>query len=199
MTKGTNGTWLNSAAFNGCSITWDVLNNNSILFGTNTPTCNTSSPPQFSPVIFWIFRYVSLLRLSSSMHPTSIDMESYQPSPQASAAFCYPSISLWEVNVGIDIATGNVTSVIELRPFPQNPFLSSLASTITGPPLNGRAYNGIKFNLTNPDNFVLIRQAATQLQLPAAIYQAAVQRSHGFVASFENNTFVGLSDTVYVS
>jgi len=117
----------------------------------------------------------------------------------ASATFCYPSISLWEVSAGVDIGTGNVTSVTEIRHFTQSSNFSSFSANVTGPPLNGRAYNGIRFNLTNPDQFVLGRQNATQLQLPAGIYQAAINTPEGYQGSFSNNAFAALSDTVYVS
>jgi len=118
----------------------------------------------------------------------------------ASATFCYPSFSLWEVNVGVDIRTGNVTKVSEIRPFSQDSNFSSFSGNVTGPPLNGRAYNGIKFNLTTTDPFILGRQNATQLQLPAAIYQAATQSPGGYIGGFDNEGlhFGTLSNEVYV-
>jgi hypothetical protein len=116
----------------------------------------------------------------------------------ASATFCHPSFSIWEVNAGVDISTGNVTKVSEIRPFSQSSNFSSFSANVTGPPLNGLAYNGIKFNLTNPDQFVLGRQNATQLGLPAAIYQAANQSPEGYVGNFANGGFSALSDKVYV-
>ncbi|KAF8156670.1 hypothetical protein B0H34DRAFT_471221 [Crassisporium funariophilum] len=177
MSQLSGGSWSNSVSYNGCSITFQVANNSSILFGTDTPACNDYSDPEFSPVIFWFF--------------------SYQPSARASATFCYPSFSLWEVNAGVDVVTGNLTKVVELRPFTQYSNFSSSSATVTGPPLNGRAYNGVKFNLTNADQFVLARQSATQLQLPAAVYQAAVKSPQGFIASFDNNAFSTLSNEVY--
>lgn len=90
---------------------------------------------------------------------------------------CFPTFTLWEVNVNVDLATKNLTRVTELRPFDQDhsPF-ASLSNNLTGPPLNGRAYNGVGFNLAAPDQYVLSRQAAIQLQLPAAIYQATLAK-----------------------
>ena len=49
----------------------------------------------------------------------------------------------------------------------------------------------------NGTTFVFAWQATTQLQLPT-IYWAETQSSEDFMTSFENNTFVGLSDMVYV-
>ena len=113
----------------------------------------------------------------------------------ASATFCYPSFSIWEVNVGVDINTGNVTKVSEIRPFSQYSF-SSFSANVTGPPLNGRAYNGIRFNLTNPDQYVLGQQNVTQLQLP--IYQVATQSLEGYVGNFAIGGFSALSNKVYI-
>ncbi|KAF8962330.1 hypothetical protein BDZ97DRAFT_1122718 [Flammula alnicola] len=177
MTQLSAGAWSNTASSNGCSITWNVVNNTQILFGVDTPSCIDSPPPQFSPVVFWFFSYV--------------------PSAMASATFCSPSLSLWDVNVGVDVSTGNVTQVSEIRPFTQSSNFSAFSGNVTGAPLNGRAYNGIMFNLTNPDQFVLARQNATQLQLPASIYQAALKSPQGYFGSFDNNAFTTLSDQVY--
>lgn len=52
--------------------------------------------------------------------------------------------------------------------------------------------------MENPDPFMIAREEATQLQLPAAVYQSAVQSSQGLVASFDANSFVELSNEVYV-
>jgi hypothetical protein len=121
----------------------------------------------------------------------------YTPSPVASATFCYPSISIWEVNVGVDIRTGNVANVSEIGPFSQYSNFSTFSPN--DPPLNGSVYNGIKFELgADPDQFVLGRQNATQLQLPAAIYQAATQSLEGYFGTFSNGNFSALSDKVYV-
>jgi hypothetical protein len=125
-------------------------------------------------------------------------LESYQPSIKSSATFCWPTISLWDVSASIDLASQNVTNVVQLEPFTTSSNFSSLSGNITGPPLNGKAFNGIEFNLTNPDRFTLNRAASAQLQMPAAIFQSAVQSPQGLDASFDANTFVGLSTNVYV-
>jgi hypothetical protein len=157
------GSWTNMAiASDGCFLSWTVNKTTVNLFGTipllscwhvlrrisgtSVPTCpnSPSTPPQFSPVILWFF--------------------TYQPVPAASATICYPNITFWDVTVNIDLASGNLTEVIPLRPFSTGSSnFSSLSANVTGAPLNGRAYNGIMFNLTNPDEFVLARQAATQV------------------------------------
>jgi hypothetical protein len=103
------------------------------------------------------------------------------------------------VTAGVDIRTGNITSVTELRPFTASSNFSSTSANVTGNPLDGRAYNGIAFDLTNPDQFVLARQNATNLQLPASVYQAALKTPTGFFGSFQNATLSTLADEVYVS
>ncbi|TFK67568.1 hypothetical protein BDN72DRAFT_90461 [Pluteus cervinus] len=176
LEDGSDG-WVNSMNYNGCSLSWQVDKNATTLFGTDTPNCVNPVPPQFSPVVFWFFTYA--------------------PSAKASATICYPTFTLWDVNVNVDLATGNLTKVRELRPFTSNSNFSMFSGNVTGPPLNGRAYNGIQFNLTNPDRFVLAREDATQLQMPAAVYQAAVQSPEGLIASFDAGRFVDLSNKVY--
>ncbi|GLB39261.1 hypothetical protein LshimejAT787_0604230 [Lyophyllum shimeji] len=171
--------WTNSASVNGCGIVWVAGTNGTTVFGVDLPACNTAPAPQFSPVVFWFF--------------------TYEPSPRASATFCFPSLTFWDVNVNVDLASGNLTQVTELRPFSASSNFSSLSANVTGAPLLGRAYNGIQFNLTNPDQFVLGREASIKSQLPAAIYQAAVQSSEGLLGSFEANRFVELSTRVYTT
>ena len=103
------------------------------------------------------------------------------------------------MEISYDFAADNVTDVTELRPFTSNSNFSSAAGNITGPPLNGRAYNGIEFNLSNPvDSFILARKAAIQLQLPGAVVQTAQQSSAGLEGSFSSNSFIDLVTTVYV-
>lgn len=65
--------------------------------------------------------------------------------------------------------------------------------------MNGRAYNGIRFNLTNADQFVIARSNATDLQLPASIFQAASQAPGGIPVAFQTNSFVEMATKVYVS
>lgn len=103
------------------------------------------------------------------------------------------------MTASVDIATGNVTDITPLQPFTSASNFSSLAANITGDPLDGRLYNGIQFDLENPDVFVQRRLEALQLQLPAAMYQAAVQSQPGLVGSFDEDRFVSIANHVYVS
>ncbi|KAJ7598615.1 hypothetical protein C8J56DRAFT_914511 [Mycena floridula] len=171
--------WTNSASLDGCSMTWNVDHSAVTLFGADILNCTQAFPPQFAPVVFWFF--------------------TYQPSAMSSATFCYPTFTLWDVHVNLDLASGNITNVQELRTFTSASNFSESSANVTGPPLNGNAYNGIRFNLINPDIFVLARQNATQLQMPAAVYQAAIHSPEGLVGSFQADQFVGLTQSVYTT
>ncbi|KAF8920335.1 hypothetical protein CPB85DRAFT_1274646 [Mucidula mucida] len=179
MVRNADGSeWTNTVnGSNGCSIVFNVDKSSTTLFGTDTVICDNDQPDQFRPIVFWFF--------------------TYQPTPAASATLCFPSFTLWDVNVKVDLGSGNITKVTQLQPFSSSSNFSSLSANVTGAPLNGRAYNGIQFNLTDPDPFVLARRNATQLQMPAAVYQSAVQSPEGLVGSFEADRFVRLSTNVY--
>ena len=183
MTQTATG-WTNAVSANGCSGTFTVDKSAPNLFGTSVANCTsgeyTDQPPQFGPVLFWFF--------------------TYQPSAAAAATFCFPTISLWDVTAKVDIATGNLTNVIVQRQFDASysPYAST-AGNITGPPLNGRAYNGIEFQLLDNNPFVLARRDAIHLQLPAAVVQLAQADPGGLPAVFSSGKFTSLTAQVYVS
>jgi len=103
-----------------------------------------------------------------------------------------------DVTVTLDLGSGNVTFVDELGPFnAATSKFGSLSGNLTGAPLNGRAYNGINFTLSAPDKFVIARMNATQLTMPAAVFQAAVQSPQGLEGSFTADLFVNWSNQVY--
>jgi len=178
----SGGGWINNATFNGCTFSYTVSPGVNHLFGAAImPDCNnTGTPAYFRPTVFWFFTFDTT------------------PGPQGSATYCAPTISLWDVTALIDINTGNLTDVQEIQPFDSStsPF-ASLSANLTGSPLNGRAFNGIVFNLTNPDQFVIGRSNATDLQLPASIFQAATTAPGGLPAAFQSNSFVGMATKVY--
>ncbi|KAJ4001822.1 hypothetical protein F5050DRAFT_1560083 [Lentinula boryana] len=178
MTSLANDSWNNSISVQGCSLSWVVNDTAEVVFGVNATNCSTDTP-QFSPVVFWFF--------------------SYSPSAQASATICFPTFELFDVEINYDLAAQNVTQVTELGPFTSSSNFSSASGNITGSPLNGRAYNGIEFNLTNPDQFVLARQAAIQLQMSAAVLQKAEESSAGLQGSFTSNSFVPYSSEIYTT
>lgn len=145
------------------------------------PDCNnTGAPEYFRPIIFWFFTFDTT-------------------PPQGSATFCAPTIVLFDVVANVDINTGNLTSIQELQPFNTSTSLfASLSKNVTGPPLNGQAFNGIVFNLTGADEVVIARSNATDLQLSASIMQAATTAPGGLTVAFQTNSFVQMATKVYV-
>ncbi|KAI0342287.1 hypothetical protein BDW22DRAFT_179555 [Trametopsis cervina] len=180
-----NGSWNNSAIFNGCSFSWSVNKTAVNLFGVDpvpdTADCAslTAIPEQFRPVIFWFF--------------------TYQPAAMASLSMCSPSVSFFDATVSIDVASGNVTDVQTLGPLGSHVTSQQFPGNVTGDPLDGRAYNGMFFELGAPDSFTEQRQGAIQLSLPAAVFQAAQNSDEGLTSSFQNNRFASLSTDVYTT
>ena len=185
MSQHTDGNgWTNSVTFSGCAYSWTVDKSSQHLFGaqvmTPCPAFNTSV--EFMPVIFWFF--------------------TYEPTAMASVTMCAPSITLHNVVVTVDLSTSNLTSVQKLSDVvPVDCTPTQHAGNLTGAPLHGQAYNGLNWtqNQLVADPFVNLRAQAIQLQLPAAIFQNAVQSQEGLTATFINNAFTELSATVYVS
>ena len=68
---------------------------------------------------------------------------------------------------------------------------------MTGPPLNGQAFNGILFNLSNLDEFTIGKSNATTLQLSASILQVVAKAPGGVIATFQNNNFTDTTTMVY--
>ncbi|KAI0264713.1 hypothetical protein BC834DRAFT_252038 [Gloeopeniophorella convolvens] len=182
MDKHPDGSgWNNSATFSGCQFSWEVDRSSINLFGaqtlTNCSAFNTSSI-DFSPAIFWFF--------------------TYQPTPMASVTLCAPSITALNVVATVDLASSNLTDVTPISNLTagQGPF-TQFAGNITGAPLFGRAYSGLNWTNLVVDPFVNARAGAILLQLPASVFENAVQSDGGLTAAFVNNTFATLSATVY--
>ncbi|KAI0790335.1 hypothetical protein C8Q75DRAFT_110838 [Abortiporus biennis] len=179
--------WQNSASFNGCQFSWSVNKTSVNLFGvapvSDSSQCPqiTNIPQQFRPIQFWFF--------------------TYQPTPMASVSMCTPSIQLWEVEATVDLASRNVTQVKQKNQLTQATTTgegdAEFLGNITGDPLNGRAYNGLFFDLATTDPFVLDRMQAIQLALPASVFQVAESSSGGLTTAFQNNMFADLSSKVY--
>jgi hypothetical protein len=111
---------------------------------------------------------------------------------------CQPNISLWDVTVEMDLASHSINSVTKVGPFVEGTSeYSEFAGNVTA--LNGKAYNGIVFNVSDEDPFVSQREQAIQFSLPAAIFEATQNSPEGLFAALGDNTMVELSSKVYVS
>ena len=182
-TQISGGSWVNTATFGDCIYNFTVNTTVNNPFGADVmPNCNsTGAPPYFRPIIFWF--------LTNETTP-----------PQGAASFCTPEISLFDVSVVVDMNDGSLTSVLEIQPFNASTLpLASLSQNVTGPPLNGEAFNGISFNLTNPDEYTVRRSNATTLQLSASILQVIAKTPGGVTTTFQTNNFTGTATMVYVS
>lgn len=183
MEQQNNGSWSNSAVFSGCNFTWAVNKTSVHLFGSQVISdCPAfpASDPAFLPAIFWFF--------------------TYQPTPAASVTLCAPTIQLQNVAVTIDISSSNLTSVTTLSSVGASEANITWFTGNQTNDLNGQAYNGLSWpeDQLAADPFVNQRATAIQLQLPAAVFQNAVQSPEGLTAAFTNNSFAALSATVYV-
>lgn len=181
MRQLSDGSWNNSAIFSGCQFFWQVNKTSAHLFGAQTTsncTAIDTSDSSIAPVIFWFF--------------------TYEPSVLASVTMCAPQITLLNVEASVDIASTNLTHIEPLGNLTvgQGQF-TQYAGNITGAPLYGQAYNGLNWTNLVSDPFVSARAGAIQLQLPAAVFQTAVQSAEGLTAAFVNNTFSSLSASVY--
>ena len=184
MTQFANGSgWNNSATFSGCQFSWQVDMSSDHLFGAQTMSnCSVfdTTNATFAPAIFWFFTYT--------------------PSAMASVTMCAPTIMLLNVEATLDLASSNLTDITPLSNLVVGEGLfTQYAGNITGAPLYGSAYNGLNWTDVVADPFVALRAEAVQLQLPAAVFQYAVESGGGLTAAFANNTFSSLSATVYVS
>ncbi|KAA1473042.1 hypothetical protein DENSPDRAFT_218676 [Dentipellis sp. KUC8613] len=178
-----SGSWNNSATFNGCTFSWTVNKTSEHLFGAEIlPPCSAfaGTDVPFLPAIFWFF--------------------TYEPTPMASVTMCAPRITLQSVAVDVDLHSGNITAVNVTGPFATTP--GTAAGNITGAPLDGKAYNGLNWTASQlvADPFVMQRATAIQLQLPAAVFQNAVQNyPGGLTRAFDDNAFAPLSAQVYTT
>ena len=77
----------------------------------------------------------------------------YLPKPMASLTLCTPAISLLDVSVSIDLASRNLSSVTPLGPLGSrngtDAALAQFAGNVSGPPLQGQAYNGMFFDFVS--------------------------------------------------
>jgi hypothetical protein len=192
-----NSVWHNTAIYKGCTYNWSVNNVTKDLFGldalgatnfTNGQATGDgckqfqSMPPENQPIVLWYFTYRTATANSS-------------------VAICEPTIELWKVNATVDLSTRNLTAVRPIKALTSDDSGTSLSANVSGPPLNGQAYNGAAFDpqlFTLGDPFVAMRATATTLQLPAAVMQAARDGPGSIVGAFESDAFVPLSSRIYV-
>jgi len=175
---GWNATVINE----DCSVSWSINRNATNAFGTDILQCG---PTDYSiaasrPVVFWFFRY--------------------EPRVESRAVICTPNISISNAFVDMDLLSGNIKTITTNGSFVagESPYSSS-AYNVTGPPLNGAAYNGIGFNFSNPTEVDIARLNAIQLQLPAAIFRVSNDTLFDESAIYNSDAIVGITARVYTT
>jgi hypothetical protein len=196
-----DGNWLNSATYQDCNFTWFIDHRAKDLFGqvalglgnetTTTSVTNATGPG-----------CAAIAAMPQEQQPLAMWFFTYESTPaNSSIAFCNPSIEFWRVKATVDLTTRNLTKVDPIAPLQSGDPGFELSGSMTGAPLNGKAYNGAAFNtsLSSADPFVVARAGSTVLQLPAAVMQAARDSPVGLVGTFVTDGFVPLSTRVLVS
>ncbi|KAJ7588733.1 hypothetical protein C8J56DRAFT_1077970 [Mycena floridula] len=110
--------------------------------------------------------------------------------PEARAVFCSPTIEAHTVMDKANIDNGALTSatLIEVYSEPNN---------VTGPPLNGQAFNAVIFE-NSADPFIQARASATTSGVSGAIFRFASQKPGGPQSVFDDpNGFLDITTKVY--
>ncbi|KAJ7271966.1 hypothetical protein B0H12DRAFT_1228827 [Mycena haematopus] len=129
---------------------------------------------EFQPIMFWFF--------ARTNDATS--------TPQGASIFCNPSINVFNVMAQTDLNNGSIIGVTTLDNV-------TTSNNVTGSPQNGRAFNSIKFPLSN-DSFVQARAVSIGAGVSGAIFRFAAQLPGGVQSTFNDpNGFLGITQQVY--
>lgn len=148
-------------------------------YGTSPADPGTCSlDPQldvsFAPLMFWFFH------------------TSDNGTLQARSVMCRPNVRLFNVDTTVYLTNSSLTSVSIADNYTQ-------PNNITGPPLNGKAYNAVLFNQSDVNDFVRARAVAIQSQIPGAIFRFASQDPEELQQQFFDppDGFLALTDRIY--
>ncbi|KAJ7575407.1 hypothetical protein C8J56DRAFT_871477 [Mycena floridula] len=109
---------------------------------------------------------------------------------EARAVFCSPTIEAHTVTDAANLATGDLTSATLIGSYLE-------PNSVTGPPLNGQAFNAVVFE-ANPNPFIQARATATNNGVPGAIFRFASQKPGGPQSTFDSdNGFLDITNQVY--
>lgn len=131
---------------------------------------------------------------------------------QADSIFCWPTLQIMNVHATVSLNNNSMTSCERVEDYPA-------ANNITGPPMNGDAFNAYVFHFsdsapsdfliflqsvlfddTNMNSFQKARAVATRGGVSGAIFKAAVQLPDGPQTTFDlPNGFLDLTTKIYVS
>ncbi|KAF8521330.1 hypothetical protein JB92DRAFT_2785803 [Gautieria morchelliformis] len=165
-----------SGTSNGCSVTIPTPSNSSLQYGVEVVTCPNSPPPDpFKPVVFW-----------------TLAQSSQSATPAFSLVYCTPTIELFNAAVSVALQSGNLLNATIASNFTQS-------SNLTDPNglIQGRAMNGVAFDLSNADPFVQQRAQAARVGLTEALIQRALKAPGGVLNQIQSFGMIGLTEHTY--
>ncbi|KAG8831442.1 hypothetical protein FRC18_006530 [Serendipita sp. 400] len=131
----------------GCPVNLNVDSSTDLEFGVDVVgNCTTASvnslPAPVKPVVFWF---------ASTTYSA------------ASLVFCTPELTIHDVKVTVNLATGELINVEPLGDYAQPTNVTS------GPPLNGQVWNGVRHDVTGASADTLLRDQISRLQLAQSV------------------------------
>ncbi|TDL20471.1 hypothetical protein BD410DRAFT_872067 [Rickenella mellea] len=163
----------------GCSVLLPINQTNAAeQYGvTLVPNCgpNPADSVFFQPIFFWFFH-------------TRMDNNQWE----ARGIFCEPFIETYNVTATLDLDRNNL-AISEVG---AKIDVTNSVNNITGPPLSGKAFNGVVFPPA-PDAFTTSRAVSIASTISGAIFRAA-ERSNTLQSVFDSPSgFLALTYTVY--
>ncbi|KAJ6482096.1 hypothetical protein C8R47DRAFT_1133907 [Mycena vitilis] len=172
----TTATLISANSVDGCvgNVTFDPTVSD-LQYGVSpVPNCgpNAGQNVTFLPVVFWFYQ------------------KEGDGTQEVRTIFCEPTMELFNVYATTDLSSGALTGVSNLNNYTK-------PTNLTGPPLNGLAYNAVIFP-DNPNPFIQARASGTRVGVPGAIFRSALQQPNGPQSVFDlPNGFLDLTSTVY--
>ncbi|KAJ7320803.1 hypothetical protein DFH08DRAFT_970524 [Mycena albidolilacea] len=174
-TPGTSNFTIDASNSAGCSgsVTFDPeATSTSTQYGATAIANCGSDDVQYQPVMFWFFHRQD------------------DGTPQGASVFCNPTIETFNVIAEVDLNNGlpiGVTAVDE----------ATTPNNVTGDPLNGQAFNSLKFRPSN-DTFVQARAISIGASVSGAIFRFASQSPNGLQLVFDDPTgFLAITTQVF--
>ncbi|KAJ6623480.1 hypothetical protein B0H10DRAFT_1786175 [Mycena sp. CBHHK59/15] len=175
-TPGTTDFTIQASSAAGCnaSVTFDPETSSNMQYGVVSVAGCGATEVQFQPVMFWFF------------HRKSDDILT----PQGASVFCTPTIRAYNVIADVDLNNGSIIRVTQLDNV-------TTPNNVTGSPLNGQAFNSLKFPPSN-DSIVQARAISISAGVSGAIFRFASQLWGDVQSTFDDpNGFLAITSKVY--
>jgi len=159
----------------GCIANISLPTSSPLQYGVDVATCPNAPSDPFKPAVFWTLNQV----------PSS-------DTPQFALIYCRPTIELLNVIVQVALQTGDLIDATVTSNFTQ-------PNNITDPNglMQGRAMNGIAFDLTNSDPLAQLRAQAAQTVLTDAILQRASNSEGGLQNQIQTQGLILITEDLY--